>query len=390
MTYKPKFRYTNSMVVGLMAIENARATVDAIDLPDYVLFPLRRDASIRSTHFSTKIEGNILGLREVRKVVEGKRNRLGQYEQEVRNYWKALEFLQREVEKKTPISHKFIQQLHRIIEVRGLGRRGKYSPYRAEQNSVKNESGQVVYLPPEPKDVQPLMDDLVEWAESQTTHQLPVPIWAGILSYQFLTIHPFMDGNGRTARALATYLLHREGYGLRGIFSLEDHYVKDINAYYERLQMGLPVNYYYGRNDPDLLPWLYYFTYIVASAFMEAAKYLAQVEGGKLGVEDLLLASLDTRQKRVLGHFRLHNEFINARDLISLFPGKMTINLARNLLRKYADVGFLTCDTKKGRMKMYKLEEKYENALFKPSRKRALESLLVRSFGSFDLMRKKD
>jgi len=81
-----------------------------------------------------------------------------------------------------------------------------------------------------------------------------------------VSIHPFGDGNGRTARALATTELWRSGYDMRGFLSLEEHYTADLQAYYDNLQMGLAVNFYEGRHDPDHTRWLEFFIGTMAEA----------------------------------------------------------------------------------------------------------------------------
>jgi len=105
-----------------------------------------------------------------------------------------------------------------------------------------------------------------EWRNSPAAKQLPGPIRAGILAYQFVTIHPFADGNGRTARALATAELWFSGYQMRGFLSVEEHYFQNLQRYYDSLQMGLDWDYYCGRNGPDLTPWLSYFAETLAKA----------------------------------------------------------------------------------------------------------------------------
>ena len=75
------------------------------------------------------------------------------------------------------------------------------------------------------------MRDLVEWICKQASI-LPVPLLAGIAHCEFATIHPYYDGNGRTARLLATFLLHKYGYGMHGIYCLEEYYAKNLPAYY--------------------------------------------------------------------------------------------------------------------------------------------------------------
>ena len=77
---------------------------------------------------------------------------------------------------------------------------------------------------------------------------LPAPLIAGIAHYQYVTIHPYYDGNGRTARLLASYCMQKGGYDLKGLYSLEEYYAQNLGAYYEALTVG-PHNYYLGRAD---------------------------------------------------------------------------------------------------------------------------------------------
>lgn len=85
-----------------------------------------------------------------------------------------------------------------------------------------------------------------------------------------------MDGNGRTARMIATYILRRGGYGLKGLFVLENFYDRNLNDYYRALQMKLSHNYYFGRNDADITVWLEYFLSGLAEVYSEAAEIVRQ------------------------------------------------------------------------------------------------------------------
>ena len=118
--------------------------------------------------------------------------------------------------------------------------RAKPTPYRKGQNVIRDvRSGRTVYLPPEAKDVPTLMADLVEWVNGWiTSGTRPIPVVAALAHYRFATIHPYFDGNGRTARLLTNLILHRNDYGLNGLNSLEEYYAKNLDGYYAGLTAG--------------------------------------------------------------------------------------------------------------------------------------------------------
>lgn len=267
MSFLPRFGYSHAMVRHLGQIESARAVISVLPLPPDQELRLRHTARQRATRHSTRIEGNTLNSTEVGQAVVSVSKTQTEMQQEVRNYWRALEWIEEQLEANRQPSEEYIRELHSIILVRGKGRRGTRSDYRkGECPVVDSATGRIDYAPPEPRDVPSLMRDLVRWWSSGEAQELPGPVRAGLLAHRFVSIHPFGDGNGRTARALATTELWRSGYDMRGFLSLEEHYTADLNAYYDNLQMGLPVNYYDGRHDPDHSQWLAYFLATMASA----------------------------------------------------------------------------------------------------------------------------
>ncbi len=163
----------------------------------------------------------------------------------------------------------------------GAGRRAAQSEYRGATTPgvlfavYDNLTRKPEYIPPEYRDVPDLMDQFITWL--QTENELPIPIKAAIATVQLLTIHPFEDGNGRTARALASYILSTADYDVKGFHSMEEYYVEDLQGYDRHLQMGLPALYYEGRaNPPDLPPWIQYFVRIMALAFERVANLSIQ------------------------------------------------------------------------------------------------------------------
>jgi Fic family protein len=267
MDFHPRFTYSHAMVRHLGLIESARAVVSVLPLPPDQELRLRQTARQRATRHSTRIEGNTLNSQEVGQAVIAVGKTQTEMQQEVRNYWRALEWIEEQLEANRQPSEEYIRQLHSIILVRGTGRRGVRSDYRKDECPVVDSAtGRIDYAPPMPRDVPPLMQDLVRWWRSDEAAELPGPVRAGLLAHRFVSIHPFGDGNGRTARALATTELWRSGYDMRGFLSLEEHYTADLNAYYDNLQMRLPVNFYDGRHNPDHSQWLGYFLATMALA----------------------------------------------------------------------------------------------------------------------------
>ncbi len=297
--WQPRYTLTPAAVRSLLEIEAAKTIVDHTPFPPAVVEELRRRARVRSTHYSTRIEGNRLTLAEAEEVIAGRTTRFHGRERdvvEVRNYWSALLRVEEWASRESPLTEELIQRLHALVE---KGARARPTSWRDGQNVIRDsDSGAIVYLPPEAKEVPDLMTALVDWVE-QERKTLPVPLIAGLAHYQFVTIHPYYDGNGRTARLLATFLLHRGGYGLNGFFSLEEYHARDLAAYYGSLATHPHHNYYEGRAEADLTPWLEYFLQVLAAVFGAAkAEALRAAESGFQG-EPQALRRLDPRARAV-------------------------------------------------------------------------------------------
>ena len=194
--------------------------------------------------------------------------------------------------------------------------RARPSRYRDGQNTIRDsETGALIYLPPEARDVPVLMAGLVAWIGQAEVERLPPPLIAGLAHYQFVTIHPYYDGNGRTARLLATFLLQRDGYGLNGLFSLEEEHARDLAAYYGSLAVHPHHNYYEGRDTADLSSWLEYFLRKLTTAFHSVKEDVLRIARSQPGdhrdlisvVGRYLAEALDpqeVREEEILEDFR--------------------------------------------------------------------------------------
>ena len=216
--FKPIYSITPGIAKNLMRIEAAKEKVALLPVNPTVLASLRETAKLYTTHYSTVIEGNQLKPEEIKEVIQLQGHFPGRErdEHEVKGYYAALAQLEQYASQNHPVTEKTIQTLHALVMSDGRTRI-KPTPYRDGQNVIKDSgTGTIVYMPPEAKDVSGLMRNLVSWIKEN--EELPCPIVAGIAHYQFATIHPYYDGNGRTSRLLTTLILHLGGYDLKGLY----------------------------------------------------------------------------------------------------------------------------------------------------------------------------
>ena len=355
--FEPQFAITAAMATSLMAIEADRQTILELPVNVEVLAGLRETARLVATHYSTQIEGNRLTQAQVAEVLAG-----GHFpgrerdEDEVRNYYLALERIEALAAEPGPIGEAELRRIH------GLGYAGKAAgtTYREGRNVIRDAAtGRIVYMPPEAGDVPGLMAELFSWINGQiSARELPAPIIAAIAHYQYATVHPYFDGNGRTARLLTTLILHRTGYGLKGIYSLDEHYARDLPAYYEALTVGPSHNYYMGRAEADITAFVDYFCRSMADALGAVRARCAEVRKARLvGRDDAAtLRSLDPRRRRLLELFRAQTEATSAEMATQLGLSARTV---AGLCRTWVADGFLEIHDPARKSRTYRLGAAY-------------------------------
>jgi Fic family protein len=187
-SYHPTFTITPAIARALMRVEGVKEAIQALPITPRVLANLRETARLFSTHYSTMIEGNRLTQQQVAHVIAEGQHFAGRErdEDEVKGYYVALDEMERLVKKAHPVSEAAIRRLHGLVM--GAGKlRVKPTSYRDGQNVIRDSrSNGIVYMPPEAKDVGPLMTQLVSWMNQKD--DLPVPLKAAIAHYQFATI----------------------------------------------------------------------------------------------------------------------------------------------------------------------------------------------------------
>lgn len=260
-----KVTLTNEILNYITEIEQNRYKVSSVKLSPIVMNKLRKNSKKKSSYASNKIEGNPLSEKQAEEVIESdERKHYLKPEQEVRNYFLALNYLEEKLNNKEKLSKKLILDVQKLVEKGAskekIGLRGPMPP-GVLFAVYDSKTGNPDYIPPEYSDVSGLLDELIEYVNTTDDHPLIV---AAVVHYQLVTIHPFEDGNGRTARLLSGYIMDLNGYGFNGIGSLEEYFAYDVDEYYDSIQMGLPALYYSGReNPPHPEIWINYFLRMV-------------------------------------------------------------------------------------------------------------------------------
>lgn len=354
--FKPIYTITPTIVQNLMKIEAIKEKVALLPVNPRILASLRETAKLFTAHYSTMIEGNQLKPEEVKEVIELKGHFPGRERdaREILGYYAALAQLEQFAAQNHPISEKVIQTLHALVMSNGKSRISP-TPYRDGQNVIRDgKNGRIVYMPPESKDVPNLMNDLISWIEENK--ELPCPIVASIAHYQFATIHPYYDGNGRTSRLLTTLILHLGGYGLNGLYSLEEYYAKNLSAYYQAISVGPSHNYYLGRAESNITEWIEYFIEGMAFACQKVLTEMASSKEKGEKDHSQLMRTLDPKQRKVLELFKDYDQ-ISAKQIGDLFGFESQTSSA--LCRKWTTNGFLEISDPSNKTRRYRLAEPF-------------------------------
>lgn len=346
---------TNEILKYITEIETNKFSLNTVNLPVITRNRLRKNSKKKSSYASNKIEGNPLTENQANEVIERDEHKhFLKPEQEIRNYFLALNMLEEMVKNKETFSKDMILKVQAIVEKGAsrdkIGLRGSM-PAGMLFAVYDSETGMAEYIPPEYSDIPDLLDELVEYVNTTDDHPL---IIAAVVHYQLVTIHPFEDGNGRTARLLSGYILDYYGYGFGGIGSLEEYFAYDSDEYYASLQMGLPALYYSGReNPPHPEIWINYFLRMVKLYSSKVCEIAIND-----GVDSIVgsISYLKKKEKEFLVFLLKNKQYEFTPVEVSKQIG-VTSKTVINRCAKLAANGFVTPNLVKERITSYSLSE---------------------------------
>ena len=316
---------TNQRMMQLIAaIDEYRGKWNVVEKRENrYLKELRKIATIESIGSSTRIEGATMTDEEIKQLL--KDVKITKFktrdEQEVIGYYEVLELILDNFSE-IRLSESYIKQLHQLLL--------KYSDKdERHRGSYKNLPNKVVATYPtgeqktifdttEPALVEGEMFELIEWTNLQWKEKMIHPlIVLAVFVYEFLSIHPFQDGNGRLSRLFTTLFLLQQGYEFMQYISFENHIEKNKKTYYDALMTAQRKRI---TKEDIIDKWLLF--------FLESLKTLTEKLDKKYDVFKQKGGYLNERQK-MLKEFIIEQRTVKISDLSIAFP-----DISPNTLKK--------------------------------------------------------
>lgn len=335
--YVPKYTITTSILKNIGLVEAAREVIENAPLVPAWEAKFRGEARLKAAHYGTALEGNDLTFNEARAVMEGREDEVVARErdvQEVINYRSVLDFIE-SLKDINNYTKDLLLQLHRLV-VEKIVPPGQTGQYRTSQVVLKNSvTGEIGFRPPQALDVPFLVDELLRWLNGDFGKKEHPVLRAGVTHYVLAAVHPFIEGNGRTARALATLVLFNEGYDIKRFFALEEYFDKHAEEYFGSLMTVS--NQSPMLEDRDLTPWLEVFTQALA---MELTRIKEQVR--ELSVDIKIKqrmgkqVSLSERQMKLMEYLHSNGEMTmkEAKGILPMVSEDTILRDMKDLIEK--------------------------------------------------------
>ena len=269
----PPLRIEGALQNLLSQADMALARLDGMGYflpnPDlFIAMYVRKEALL-----SSQIEGTQASLEDIFEYESGDKPENINDVAEVINYIRALNYGMDRL-KTLPMSLRLIKEIHGVLMQGTRGGNKAPGEFRKTQNWIGPPGGTLKdarYIPPPPQEVVKTMGDLEQYIHKG--RKLPVLIDCGLVHYQFESIHPFLDGNGRVGRLLITFYLYFRGVLHRPLLYLSYYFKKNRQEYYDRLNMV--------RDKGDYEQWIAFFLKGVvetADSAVETARKILELQ----------------------------------------------------------------------------------------------------------------
>ena len=317
-------------------------------IPDEVKSDMFIESLIDEAFSSSWIEGAYSTRKRAHEMIKNELSPKNKSEKMILNNYEGLLFTLENIENE--LNEEYLVNLWKILTKETLEEDEITSGYRDDQVYI-HKGSEIVYEGPESKDVAKMMNSLYEYID-QYDIESPI-VKACVAHYYFVYVHPFFDGNGRTARALMNLFLIKSGYEFFKYFSISKILTEKRKQYYTAIENC-------EANDGDLTYFIDFYTKLLLDTMKSIRKtYLGHF--GKQVVMDLfydLDIILNERQEKIVTTlFKSDKKFIDTKEYTKKY--KVVQETARKDLQELVDLGVLK-KIKRGKKYIFKLEELQE------------------------------
>ncbi len=324
------FKITNTIISKIEQIYRVWWVIENAHIVPERQAKLKQIARLRSGVYSTKIEWNRITYAEAEKLLAWEKIKARpRDEKELKNYMKVLDYIESK-ESANKITEKDIFKIHQLT-TKSILDPVHHNKRRNQANAIYNEWWWIVYIPPDRKDIPKLISEMLDFINTQT--EISVIIRAGLLHHRFVIIHPFIDWNGRTARALTQLFLYQNGFNTKKYFSLEEYYDTDLQNYYKSIFIW---NDFYSaqENRIDSTNFIEYFASWLEIELNNLKQQIEAIKDDEQFENKLIMARLNNRQVHISAYIKEHLS-VTAKDLLSKYNVSLaTIKRDLNLLEK--------------------------------------------------------
>jgi len=317
-------------------------------LPDVDLFI--RMHVVKEANTSSRIEGTQTNMDEALMRKEDISPEKRDDWQEVHNYIDALNYSVNELES-FPLSNRLMRKTHEILLSGVRGEHKMPGDFRTSQNWIGGTNiNSAIFIPPHPADVPELMSDLEKFLHNEEIN-VPHLIKIALAHYQFETIHPFLDGNGRIGRLLITLYLVSAGLLKKPSLYLSDFFERNKAAYYDALTLV--------RTSGDIGHWIRFFL----SAVVETAEKGKNTFGNILNLKTEMHQQVVTFGKKAETAQRLVN-YLYSQPFVNLGDVGKALNISKQsanvLINDFVKRGILDETTGNDRNRAYSFKRYYD------------------------------
>ena len=264
--FKPEYRITNHFLSCLTEITRLSEKIIQTKIRLPLKLKIQRDAITLNTYSSTSIEGNTLSLNQVSKLVHHEDVAADDTQKkEVLNYINVMNWILKHPH--LPITEMRLLRLHQQV-MHQLLPKEKSGHYKTKNNVVVDSKKIVIFRPPGPERTPKLISELLEWIN--TPSNIHPMIKSAIFHHQFVTIHPFSDGNGRLARCISEWILYHHQFYPYHLLSLDTYYANDRQKYYQKIQQARDLDF-------DFTYWIEYVAEGISSTLKKLFNRIQQI-----------------------------------------------------------------------------------------------------------------